>query len=79
MKQKSWPWGCAHTEKHKVGVIEEELRKLIRGGLDRVQVFHTLYRHRVAPLAERMHPMWTYGGWSDSDRASPEDLPDDEI
>ena len=60
-------------------VIEEELRKLIRLGLDRVQVFHTLFRHRVAPLAERMRPMWMYGDWSDLDRASPEDLPDDEV
>ena len=25
VKQKSWSWGCTHTEKHKVGVIEEEL------------------------------------------------------
>ena len=23
--------------------------------------------------------MWTYSGWSDPDRASPEELPDDEI
>ena len=59
--------------------IEEELRKLVRGGLDRVRVFHTLYRRRVAPLVERTHPMWTYGGRSDPDRASPEELPDDEI
>ena len=35
-------------------VIEEELRKLVRRGLDGVRVFHTLYRRRVAPLAERM-------------------------
>ena len=79
VKQKSWSWGCAHTEKHKVGVIEEELQKLIRGGLDGVRVFHTLYRRRVAPLAERTHPMWTYGGRLDPDRMSLEDLPDDEI
>ena len=24
-KQDSWSWGCARKEKHKVGVIEEEL------------------------------------------------------
>ena len=42
-------------------------------------VFHTIYRHRVAPLAERTHPMWEYGGRSDPDRASPDELPDDEI
>ena len=59
--------------------IEEELQKLVRGGLDRVRVFHTLYRRRVTPLVERTHPMWTYGGRSDPDRASPKDLPDDEI
>ena len=65
-------------ERHKVEANEEELQKLIRAGLDGVRVFHTLYRRRVAPLAERTHPMWTYGGRSDPDRASPEELPDDE-
>ena len=79
MKQKSWSWGCAHTERHKVEVIKEELQKLVRGGLDRAWVFHTLYRRRVAPLAERTHTMWTYSGRSDPDQASPEDLWDDEI
>ena len=44
-----------------------------------MRVFHTLYRRRVAPLAERTHPMWEYGGRSDPDRASPDELPDDEI
>ena len=29
-KQDSWSWGCARKEKHKVGVIEEELQKLIK-------------------------------------------------
>ena len=53
VKQKSWLWGCARTERHKVEVIEEELRKLIRLGLDGVRVFHTLFRHWVAPLAKR--------------------------
>ena len=53
VKQKSWSWGCAHTKKHKVGVIEEELWKLVRFGLDRVQVFHTLFCRWVAPLVER--------------------------
>ena len=52
-KQKSWSWGCARTKRHKVEAIEEELRKLIRDDLDRVRVFHTLFRPRVAPLAER--------------------------
>ena len=53
VKQKSWSWGYAHTERHKVEAIEAELRKLVRGGLDGVRVFHTLYRRRVAPLVER--------------------------
>jgi len=66
-------------EKHKVEAIQEELQKLIRGGLNGVQVFHTLYHRQVAPLAERTHPMWMYGGRSDPDRASLEELPDDEI
>ena len=79
MKQKSWSWGFAHTERHKVEVIEEELRKLVRDGLDGVWVFHTLYHCRVASLAERTHPMWKYDGRSDPDRTSPEELPDDEI
>ena len=60
-------------------IIEEELRKLVRRGLDRVRVFHTLYRHWVAPLAERVLPMWRYSGTSDPDRASSEELPDDEV
>ena len=60
-------------------VIEEELRKLVRRGLDGVRVFHTLYHHRVAPLVERMWLMWLYSGPLDPDRASPEDLPDDEV
>ena len=48
-------------------------------GLDGVRVFHTLYRRRVAPLAERVWPMWKYGGPTDLDRASPEELPNDEV
>jgi len=66
-------------ERHKVEVIKEELQKLIRRGLDGVRVFHTLFHHRLAPLVERTWPMWMYGGRSDPDRASPEDLPDDEV
>ena len=59
--------------------IEEELRKLVKQGLDGVRVFHTLYRRRVAPLAERTQPMWEYGGQSDPNRASLEELLDDEV
>jgi len=43
-----------------VEIIEVELQKLVRHGLDRVQVFHTLFRYRVAPLVERKWPMWMY-------------------
>ena len=75
----SWSWGPSHREKKKVDIIEEELQKLMRRGLDGVRVFHTLYHHRVAPLAERARSMWRYGGPSDPDRASSEDLPDDEV
>ena len=77
-KQDSWSWGCARREK-KVEIIEEELRKLMRCGLDGVRVFHTLYHHRVAPLVERSWPMWRYDGPSNPDHASPEELPDDEV
>ena len=60
-------------------IIEAELQKLVRHGLDGVRVFHTLYRRRVALLAERARPMWRYGGPSDPDRASLEELPNDEV
>ena len=78
-KQKSWSWGCARTERQKVEAIEEELWKLVRSGLDGVWVFHTLFHRWVALLTERTRPMWMYGGRSDPDRASPEDLPDNEV
>ena len=42
-------------------------------------MFHTLYRRRVTPLAERTWPMWLYSGPLDLDYVSPEDLPDDEV
>ena len=51
----------------------------MRRSLDGVRVFHTLYRHRVAPLVERTQPMWKYSGQSDSDRASLEELLDDKV
>ena len=51
----------------------------MRRGLDGAWVFHTLYRRRVAPLAERTQPMWKYNGPSDLDRVSSEELPDDEV
>ena len=78
-KQDSWSWGCARKEKKKVEVIEEELRKLVRRGLDGVRVFHTLYHRRVAPLVERARPMWKYDGPSDPDHASSKELSNDEV
>ena len=48
-------------------------------GLDGVRVFHTLYCHWIAPLAERSWPMWRYGGPSNPDRASLEELPGDKV
>ena len=60
-------------------VIEEELWKLVRLGLDGVRVFHTLFHRRVVSLAERSWPMWMYGGRSDPDCVSPKDLSDDEV
>ena len=64
-KQDNWSWGCARKERKKVEFIEEELWKLVWRGLDRVRVFHTLYRRRVTPLVERTRPMWLYSGPSD--------------
>ena len=60
-------------------IIEEELRKLVRRGLDGVRVFHTVYRLWVAPLAERSRSMWRYGGPLDPNHPSSEELPDDEV
>ena len=78
-KRDSWSWGCAHKEKHKLGVIKEELRKLMKRSLDGVRVFHTFFHRRVASLAERTWPMWMDGGPIDPDCASPEELANDEV
>ena len=51
----------------------------MRRGLDGVQVFHTLFCHRVAPLVERTRPMWKYSGPTDPNRALPEELLNDEV
>ena len=74
----SWSWGPSRREKKKVEIIKAELQKLVRHDLDGVQVFHTLYRRRVASLAERSQPMWKYNSLMDPDRASPE-LSNDEV
>ena len=78
-RRDSWSWGPSRREKKKVEIIKMELQKLVWCGLDGAWVFHTLYRRRVAPLAERMQPMWRYGGPSDPNHMSPEELPDDEV
>ena len=78
-RRDSWSWGLSRREKKKVEIIEVELQKLMRHSLDGVRVFHTLYHHRIAPLAERSRSMWRYSGSSDPDRASPNELPDDKV
>ena len=78
-KEDSWSWGCAHKERKKVEVIEEELQKLMQHSLDGVRVFHTLNCRWVAPLVERARSMWRYNGTSDPNRASLEELPDNDI
>ena len=56
-----------------------ELQRLMQQGLDGLRVFHTFFRRWVVPLAERTRPMWEYSGPMDPDRASPEELPKDEV
>ena len=51
----------------------------MKSSLNGVRVFHTLYHHRVMPLAERVRSMWMYDGLTDPDHTSSEDLPDDEV
>ena len=48
-------------------------------GLDGLWVFHTFFHRLVAPLVERTRPMWEYSSPMDPDRASPEELPKDEV
>ena len=78
-RRDSWSWGPSCREKKKVEIIEAELQKLVRRGLDGVRVFHTLYHCRVAPLAERTRPMWRYDGPSDPNHVSLEELSNDEV
>ena len=51
----------------------------MRHGLNGLRVFHTFFHRRVTPLAERRRSMWEYSGPMDPDRASPEELPKDEV
>jgi len=60
-------------------IIEPELQKLMRNGLDGLWVFHTFFHHRVAPLGERTRPMWEYSSPMDPNRASLEELLKDEV
>ena len=60
-------------------IIKAELQELVRRSLDGVRLLHTLYHRRVAPLAERAQSMWKYSGPMDPDRASSEELPNDEV
>ena len=78
-KLDTWSWGSASQQKKKVEIIEAELQKLVRCGLDGMRVFHTLFRHRVAPLAERTRSMWKYNGPMDPDPMLPEELSNDEV
>ena len=48
-------------------------------GLDGLWVFHTFFHRWVTPLAERTRSMWEYIGPMDPDRASPKELPKDEV
>ena len=44
-----------------------ELWRLMRHGLDGLWVFHTFFRHRVAPLVQRTRSMWEYSSPMDPD------------
>ena len=55
-RRESWSWGPTHWQ-NKLEIIETELRRLVRHGLDGLWVFHTFFRHRVTPLVERTRPM----------------------
>ena len=77
-RRESWSWGPTGRQ-NKLEVIETELQRLVQHGLDELQVFHTFFRRWVTPLAKRTRSMWEYSGPMDPDRASPEELPKDEV
>ena len=77
-RRESWSWGPAGRQ-NKLEIIETELRRLVQHGLDGLRVFHTFFHCRVTPLVETRRPMWEYSGPMYPDRASPEELPKDEV
>ena len=48
-------------------------------GLDGLRVFHTFFRRRVIPLAERTRPMWEYSSPVDPNHMLLEELSKDEV
>ena len=76
--RESWSWGLIGRH-NKLEVIEMELQRLVQHGLDGLWVFHTFFRRRVAPLAERRRPMWEYSGPMDPDCALLEELLKDKV
>ena len=56
-----------------------EFQRIMQHGLDGLRVFHTFFRHRITPLAERSWPMWQYAGPIDPDCPSSKELSGDEI
>ena len=77
-RRESWSSGPTRQQ-NKLEIIEMELWRLMQNGLDGLQVFHTFFCHRVAPLVDRTRPMWEYSDLMDPDRASPEELSRDEV
>ena len=51
----------------------------MRRGLDRVRVFHALFRRRVASLVERTRPMWKFNGPTYPDHVLMDELSNDEV
>ena len=78
VKRESWTWGPSRQQK-KLAIIELELQKLVRNGLDGLWAFHTFFHRRVAPLGERTWPMWEYSGPMDPNHASLEELSKDKV
>lgn len=78
-KKDSWTWGPASKQVKRLGIVEEELTKLVQEDLNGLRVFDTFIRRRIAPLGERARPMWKYAGPSDRNRVSPVDLLGSEV